>query len=178
MRSSLWFNTLGQGFVATAFNAASQADPNAKLYLNDFNIEGTGAKSTAVANLVRTLKSQGVPIHGIGVQSHFIVGAVPTTITQNLNTFASLGVEVAITELDIRMTLPSTTQLLTQQQNDYQNVIKQALAVPQLVGITVWDYTDKYSWIPGAFAGQGAACPFDQNLAKKPAYTGALNGLS
>lgn len=96
-----------------------------------------------MANLVRSLKQQGVPIDGIGVQAHLIVGQVPSTLQQNLQQFTSLGVEVAITELDIRMTLPSTAALLTQQQNDYRAVIEACKAVSGCVGVTVWDYTDK-----------------------------------
>ncbi len=94
-------------------------------------------------NLVRTLKSQGAPIDGIGIQAHLIVGQVPSTFQQNLQAFANLGVEVAITELDIRMTLPATSALLTQQQKDYQTVIHACKAVSACVGVTLWDYTDK-----------------------------------
>ena len=130
-------------------------------------------------NLVRTLKSQGVPIDGIGLQSHFIVGEVPTTLVQNMQEFVALGVEVAITELDIRMTLPETAALLEQQKQDYQTVISACQAVQGCVGITLWDFTDKvgygpltyramlltpikFSFIPSTFPGQGAACPWDQ----------------
>ena len=149
-------------FIATAFRAARAADPNAKLYANDFNIEGSGAKANAYMNLIRTLKSQGVPIDGIGLQAHFIVGQVPSTLQQNMQAFANLGVDVAITELDVRMTLPATPALLAQQQRDYQTVIQACKAVSRCVGITLWDFTDKFSWVPGTFRGQGAACPWDE----------------
>ncbi|KXN86049.1 Endo-1,4-beta-xylanase [Leucoagaricus sp. SymC.cos] len=161
-RQSVFFEKTGTAYIATALRAARRADADTKLYINDFNIEGTGAKSTAMANLVSSLKDQDVPINGIGVQAHLIVGEVPTTLKQNLQNFANLGVEVAITELDIRMTLPATDALLAQQQRDYQTVIEACKAVSACVGVTVWDWTDKYSWVPGAFAGQGAACPWDE----------------
>ena len=102
-------------------------------------------KATALKNLITSLKSQGVPIDGVGLQSHFIVGEVPTTLEENMREFAALGVEVAITELDVRMTLPETAALLEQQKTDYQTVISACQAVPQCVGITVWDFTDKVS---------------------------------
>jgi endo-1,4-beta-xylanase len=175
-RDSVFFQTTGTAYISTALQTAHDADQNTKLYINDFNIEGTGAKSTAMANLVSTLKKQKVPIHGIGVQAHLIVGEVPTTLQQNLQNFVNLGVEVAITELDIRMTLPATPQLLAQQQKDYQTVIHACKAVSGCVGVTVWDWTDKYSWVPGTFSGQGAACPWDANLVKKPAYQGIVAG--
>jgi endo-1,4-beta-xylanase len=114
-------------------------------------------------NLVKSLKQANVPLDGVGLQSHFIVGSTPSgsSLQQNMNAFTSLGVEVAITELDIRMTLPSTAALLAQQKTDYQTVISACQAVKGCVGITVWDWTDKYSWVPGTFSGQGAALPWD-----------------
>ncbi|KIJ22992.1 glycoside hydrolase family 10 protein [Sphaerobolus stellatus SS14] len=176
-RTDVFYNTIGQSYIATALQAARKADPNAKLYINDYNIEGPGAKSTAMINLVTSLKAQGVPIDGIGVQGHLIVGELPSGIEQNLAAFAALGVEVAITELDIRMTLPSTPALLAQQQKDYQTVVAACKAVSACVGITIWDYTDKYSWVPATFSGQGAACPWDANLGIKAAYNGILAGF-
>ncbi|EJF60414.1 endo-beta-1,4-glucanase [Dichomitus squalens LYAD-421 SS1] len=173
----VFFNALGEDYIAIALRAAKAADPNAKVYINDFNIEGTGVKATAMKNLITSLKSQGVPIDGVGLQCHFIVGEVPTTLEENMREFAALGVEVAITELDVRMTLPETAALLEQQKADYQTVISACQAVPQCVGITVWDFTDKFSWVPGAFAGQGGACPWDENLVRKPAFDGIVAGF-
>ena len=96
-----------------------------------------------MVNLVKSLKSAGVPIDGVGFQCHFIVGEVPTSMSTVMSQITALGLEVAITELDIRMTLPSTQALLTQQQTDYQNVVKQCMAVAGCVGISIWDFTDK-----------------------------------
>ncbi|KAL5492729.1 hypothetical protein ACEPAI_4176 [Sanghuangporus weigelae] len=176
-RSDVFYNTLGTDFVPIALNSAREADPNAKLYINDYNIEGEGAKANAMINLVQQLKSGNVPVDGIGLQCHFIVGEVPTTFQSNMEAMTALGVEVAITELDIRMTLPSTQEMLEQQATDYQNVVAACNAVPGCVGVTIWDYTDKYSWVPSTFSGQGAACPWDENLQKKPAYDGIIVGF-
>jgi len=62
-----------------------------------------------------------------------------------MGAFTALGVEVAITELDIRMTLPATQTLLAQQQTDYQTATAGCLALKGCVGITVWDFDDKVS---------------------------------
>ena len=98
--------------------------------------------------LVQTLKSSNVPIDGIGFESHFIVNELPSNIQQNMEAFTALGVEIAITELDIRMTLPSTTTLLSQQETNYQTVISACVAVADCIGMTVWDYTDKVLYDP------------------------------
>ncbi|KDQ57131.1 glycoside hydrolase family 10 protein [Jaapia argillacea MUCL 33604] len=175
-RTDIFYNTLGTSYVSIALQAARAADPNAKLYVNEYNLESSSAKATAMVNLVKSLQAAGVPIDGIGIQGHLIVGEVPSTFQSTLSQFTALGVEVAITELDIRMTLPSTPALLAQQKTDYQTVIAACKAVAGCVGVTIWDYTDKYSWVPSTFSGQGAACPWDANLVRKPAYDGIALG--
>ncbi|GAW01352.1 glycoside hydrolase family 10 protein [Lentinula edodes] len=170
--STLVSHYKGEIYVDIALQAARAADPGAKIYINDYNIEMTGAKATSMLNLIKDLKSRGIPVDGVGLQCHFIVGEVPTSLQSIMQQFTALGVEVAITELDIRMTLPASTALLAQQETDYKNVISACKAVSGCVGVTVWDYTDKYSWVPSTFSGQGEACPWDANLQKKPAYSG------
>ncbi|KAL7277663.1 hypothetical protein ACG7TL_008593 [Trametes sanguinea] len=177
-RSDIFYNVLNTSYIPLALYAARAADPNAKLYINDFNIEGTGAKSTALKNLIKWLKSNDVPIDGVGIQSHLIVGEVPSTFQQNMEEFVELGVEVAITELDIRFeSLPPTAAGIAQQKKDFETVIAACNAVEKCVGVTVWDFTDKYSWIPGTFPGQGDACPWDENFVNKPAYQGIIDGF-
>jgi endo-1,4-beta-xylanase len=171
LRSDLWTQAMGSGYIATALRAANAADKGAKLFLNDFNIEGVNAKSTGMFNLVRSLKSQGVPIDGVGFESHFVLGQVPSSLQQNIARFTALGVSVEITELDVRMQLPATSTKLTQQASDYRTVVRACLAVSGCRAVTVWEFTDKYSWVPGTFSGQGAADLYDQNLQPKPAYT-------
>ncbi|KAJ7921708.1 beta-1,4-endoxylanase, partial [Mycena leptocephala] len=180
VRAFVFSNALGLAYVTTALVAARAADPAAKLYINDYNIDSAGAKSTAMINLVKSLKAAGTPIDGIGIQGHLIVGEVPSqaALIANYQAFTALGVEIAITELDIRMTLPETPALLAQQKTDYTTVISACKAVAGCVGVTIWDYTDKYSWVPGVFAGQGAALPWDANFVRKPAYDGIIAGFT
>ncbi|KAF9036237.1 endo-1,4-beta xylanase [Panaeolus papilionaceus] len=175
-RETVFYKTIGESYFATAFKAARAADPKAKLFINDYNIDGLGPKSTGMVNLVKKLKKDKVPIDGIGVQGHLVVGQLPTNIRENLQQFADLGVDVAITELDIRMDLPVTEAKLEQQRKDYEYVIASCKAVKRCVGVTIWDWTDKYSWVPGVFAGEGAPLPWDENFNKKPAYYGILDG--
>lgn len=100
-----------------------------------------------MVNLVKSLLAAGVPIDGVGFQGHLIVGQVPTTFQAAMKQFTDLGLEVAITELDIRMTLPSTDALLAQQKADYETVISYCNALPKCIGVTIWDYTDKVIFI-------------------------------
>lgn len=59
------------------------------------------------------------------------------------------------------MSVPASTANTNQQVTDYENVIKACASVPKCVGVTVWDFTDKYSWVPSTFSGQGDACIWD-----------------
>ena len=116
--------------------------------INDYNIDGVNAKSQAMIKLVKQLKKEKIPIDGIGVQGHLISGQLPTNIRENLQAFGELGVDVAITELDIRMNLPVTAEKLEIQRKDYQYVVASCKAVKRCIGVTIWDWTDKVSCKP------------------------------
>ena len=167
-RQTLWYNGLGADYIADALTAARAADPAAKLYINDYNIEGIDAKSDAMYNLVKSLKAQGVPIDGVGLQAHLILGQVPATLQQNIQRFADLGVDVAITELDIRMQLPADGAKLAAAGRRLQGRDQGLRGGDPLLGVTVWGFTDSDSWVPDTFSGQGAATPYDENYAPKP----------
>ncbi|HEY0501586.1 MAG TPA: endo-1,4-beta-xylanase [Kutzneria sp.] len=177
LRSDAFTNAMGSGYLADALRTAHAADPNAKLYLNDYNIEGQNAKSDAMYRLVSGLKSQGVPIDGVGLESHFIVGQVPSTMRANMQRFTALGLDVAVTELDDRIQLPATNATLAQQAADYAAVVDNCLAVSRCVGVSQWGVGDADSWIPGTFPGQGAATMYDNDYQPKPAYNSTATAL-
>lgn len=91
---------------------------------------------------MKMLQSEGVRIDGVGLQSHFIVGETPGIDEQigNMRDFVELGVEVAITELDIRLMLPANESSLEQQSRDYETTVGACMQVEECVGITVWDF--------------------------------------
>lgn len=178
MRGSLWQDKLGTGYIANSLRWAHAADPAARLYINDYNIEADNAKSDALYALAKQLIAQGVPLHGIGFQSHFVVGGVPSTMKANLKRFSDLGLEVSVTELDIRIPLPASAAELARQSADYKLASENCLGVKRCAGVTVWGVSDKYSWIPSTFSGYGAALPYNEGYAAKPAYTGLSNGLN
>ncbi|GAB3142587.1 endo-1,4-beta-xylanase [Micromonospora sonneratiae] len=176
-RSSVFQQRLGDGYIEEAFRAARAADPTAKLCINDYSTDGINNKSTAIYNLVTDFKARGVPIDCVGFQAHLIVGQVPSNMQQNLQRFADLGVDVRITELDIRMQTPADATKLANQAADYRRVFQACLAVSRCVGVTTWGITDRYSWVPGTFPGQGAALIWDDNYIKKPAYDAVTEAL-
>jgi endo-1,4-beta-xylanase len=150
-RADVFYNAMGEDYIQIAFETAAAADPDAKLYYNDYNIGYSGTKATAALAIVTKLVNAGVKIDGVGEQGHYIVGSTPTKADQvaTLEKYTALGLEVAYTELDIRMTLPSTDTQLTQQSTDYQTVVSACLEISGCVGITVWDFDDKVCSITG-----------------------------
>ena len=173
LRNNIFLANLGSGYIADAFRWAHQADPRAKLYVNDYNVDGKNAKSDAYFALVQDLLRQGVPVHGFGSQGHLGVqfgffGALQ--VAENLRRFEALGLETSITEADVRMVLPVDNPKRQGQAQGYSTMLQGCLLATRCVAFVIWGYTDKYQWVPGVFPGQGSAAPFDENFQPKPAY--------
>ncbi len=155
----------GNDWIEAAFRAARAADPGAKLCYNDYNTDDwSHAKTQAVYALVRDFRQRGVPIDCVGFQSHFNSGSpYPGNYRTTLSSFAALGVDVQITELDIEGASATT----------YRSVVQDCLAVPRCNGLTVWGIRDSDSWRapqnPLLFTGGGA---------RKPAYDAVLAALN
>ncbi len=177
-RHSIWYDAMGPDYVAIALKAARAADPGARLYVNDYNVESDGPKMRALYDLVASLKRAGAPIDGVGLQSHFVSGGAPRDIQSVMQKFASLGVDVAVTELDFRIRLPTDASALTAQAADYAYVVGACRATPRCVGITTWGVTDDHSWVPSFFSGYGAALPFDQAYRPKPAVSAIIEAFT
>jgi endo-1,4-beta-xylanase len=170
LRSTIWTQLLGDNtsWIEDAFRTARSADPNAKLYYNDYNIEDwNSAKTQGVYSMIRDFKSRGVPIDGVGFQGHFnSASPVPSTFQTTLANFAALGIDVAVTELDIAGSG-------TAQADSYRTVVNDCLAVSRCVGITVWGIRDSDSW-------RASSTPllFDSNGSDKAAYDAVLAALN
>lgn len=178
LRDSIWLRKLGPGYIADAFRWAHQADPKAKLFINDYNIEGVNAKSTALYDLVVELRKQHVPIDGVGIQGHLSVQYnAPHDIADNMKRFDDLGLETAITEADVRIPMPSDSTKQEAQAEGYDVLLRGCLLTRHCTDFTVWGFTDKYSWVPDTFEGEGAANLFDENYAAKPAYKALTQDL-
>jgi endo-1,4-beta-xylanase len=170
-KDSFWYKTIGPDYVKLAFQFAREADPGALLYYNDFSAEDIGSKSKAVYQLVRDLKQQGVQIDGVGWQMHIDTNfKIKPSYRDNAKRLADLGLELSITELDVKITLPSTKEALTKQADVYRDVAQFCLTIPNCKALVMWGFTDKYSWIPEVSPGSGDALIFDADYQPKPAY--------
>jgi endo-1,4-beta-xylanase len=193
-RQTIWYNAYqqltgnGSDYIADAFRWAHRADPHAKLFYNDYNLEFTGPKSNAAYDFVQQLKAQGLPIDGVGFQGHLDTQYGYPDLQNNLERFAALGLQVSMTEVDVRTFVaqnadgtysntPKTPEDAAKQVDYWTRTVEACLAVKACKSFTVWGLSDKYSWVPGVFTGEGAALLFDENSNPKPQYYAVLDVL-
>ena len=187
IRSQIWYDTPGIGFagqgtkyIEQALDWAHAADPAAKLFVNDYDVETENSKSDGMYAMAQDFVNRGVPLSGVGLEFHidntFDTAGNLSSLSQNIQRFGALGLEVHITELDVRLPDDSTASLTAQAQT-YKDLINVCLAQKACTTFQTWGFTDKYSWIPSFFPGYGWALPFDDIYQKKPAYTSLLTAL-
>jgi len=180
--NDFWVSHLGEGIIADAFRWAHTADPQALLFYNDYNIageDGTNAKSDAVFAWVKQMRADRVPIDGVGDEGHLDTQfAFPTAMQQDLQRLTQLGLDVAITQADVRTFVnnatdqqPTNSLAVSAHAHYYDQMLKACLAVRRCTSFTVWGFADADSWVPGFFTGEGYATIYDVNLQPKPAFT-------
>jgi endo-1,4-beta-xylanase len=180
LRDTVYLRKLGPGYIADAFRAAHDADPDALLVYNDYGGEGLNRKSDDVYSLVRDLIQQGVPIGGVGLQMHLDASSRPATadIARNLRRLSELGLLVNISEMDIRVARVAgdMSAKLLEQRRVYHDVVAACVAEPRCHAVTFWGFTDRHSWIDQFF---GADDPllFDDAYRAKPAFLGVQDAL-
>jgi GH35 family endo-1,4-beta-xylanase len=197
LRNSSWLRAMGPEFLTLAFKFAHEADADAKLYYNDYGIEA-GPKHASSMVLLKRLIKDGVPIHGVGIQGHWSTGRVPfAALDQAISDYASLRLEVSVTELDVTIRgasggqfgrgfggrgfgggrfgagSPPSPQDLKAQADDYAKLfsifIKHKDAMER---VTFWGLSDRRTWRFGQHP-----LIFDSNNQRKPAYEAIVDAL-
>ena len=192
LRNSSWLQALGPEFLTLAFKFAHEADPDAKLYYNDYGIEA-GPKHASSMLLLKRLLKDGAPIHGVGIQGHWNASHIPyAALDKAISDYASLGLNVSITELDVtirgesggqfgfaRRRLggpppePPTPQDLKAQADAYARLfsvfIKHKDAMER---VTFWGLSDRRTWRYGQHP-----LIFDSDNQRKPAYAAIVDAI-
>ena len=180
LRPTIWQRTMGIEHLSVAFHAAHAADPDARLLINEFDIEYVGERyrnrRAALTALVRYLVDRGVPVHGVGVQGH--LKADRTIDTEGLREFArdmkALGLTISVTELDvIDDLLPAdigTRDMLVAR--TAQRMLSSLSEVDRLDSVLTWGITDKYTWVPSYYKRadglKNRPLPLTEQYAPKP----------
>ena len=199
LRDTPAFKAIGEDYIAKAFEFAHQADPNAELYYNDYNIEQP-TKLEKTLKLVRSLQAQGVKLDAVGIQGHWLLNWPPTEMIENgIEALAQTGVKVMITELDVDPLprdvtgadmatvekganpypngLPATVQ--TQLASRYSAIMTAILKHPSVTLIGFWGTHDGRSWL-NDFPVKGRTnypLLFDRQYQPKPAFESVVKAL-
>jgi len=187
LRNASWIRAIGPEYLTMAFKWAHEADPNALLYYNDYNIErgavaGNGKHAASMLLLKRLIKD-GAPINGVGIQGHWHLDSNLPDIEKAITDYESLGLKVAITELDVTSTGensgafgvrgggPITPEAVQKQAEVFGKLFeifnRHASCITR---VTLWGINDSRSWRRG----QGALL-FDGQMLPKPSLKAVLD---
>jgi GH35 family endo-1,4-beta-xylanase len=190
LRNSQWLRAVGPEYLTLAFKFAREADPDAKLYYNDYGIEA-GPKHDSSMLLLKRLLKDGAPVHGVGIQGHWRTDSVPyEAIDKAIKDYASLGLKVSITELDVTIrgaaggqfgpgrrprgeVKPPSAEDLKAQADAYAKLFAILIKHKDVIErVTFWGLSDRRTWRFGQHP-----LLFDADNRPKPAYAAAADAL-
>ena len=193
LRESVFLRALGPDYIAQAFHTAAEADPGARLVLNEYGLEWgwkVGAqRRRAILRLLESLLAKGVPVHAAGIQGHLAPGMEGAMDMRALGRFcdevADLGLTIQVTELDARDTeiQGSITARDRMVADAYARFLDVVLARPATEAVLTWGFTDRHTWLTNHFrrpdGGIVRGLPYDADYRRKPAWyalAAALDG--
>lgn len=176
-----WVKYLGKDYAVTAFKLARQCDADAKLFINDYNLESSLAKCDGLIGYVQYIESQGVTVDGIGTQMHISADSDKEKIAQMFEKLGATGKLIKISELDVRLgTNSPTAEQMAEQADMYQYVLDmymQYVPEAQRYGVTIWAISDQEQeheyWLPDESPNL-----WDASYERKHAYKGFADGLA
>lgn len=186
IRKSKWLDIVGEDYIEKAFQYAHHADEKALLFYNDYNATEP-AKRDKIFRLVKDLLDKDVPVHGIGLQGHWnIYSPSIDQIKEAIELYASLGVTLQLTELDISMynnedhlglQVP-TAEMLELQAQRYEEIFGLFREYKECIsGVTFWGVADDYTWLDNFPVKNRKNWPFifDTNYQPKDSYKNIIN---
>ena len=191
-RKSKFLEIIGEEYIQRAFEYAHEADPNAQLFYNDYNTENK-VKRDKIYLVVKSLIEKGVPVNGVGLQAHWsLYEPTAQELAESITKFASLGLKVQITELDISVHpkqheavkevftgKSEFTPEMEQKQADHYKKLFDVFRKHKdtITGITFWNLSDKTTWLDNFPIKGRKDYPllFDTELKRKKAYFGVIS---
>jgi endo-1,4-beta-xylanase len=156
LRKTPWLNLLGEDYIDLAFRVAAEADPQAILVYNDYDIDYDTReqenKRKSVLKLLERLKAKKTPVHALGLQAHLF--AAETRFNANklrnfLDDVTSLGLKILVTEMDVAdRGLPYDYSIRDRRVADvYEEYLSVVLDEPATIAILTWGLSDRYTWL-------------------------------
>ncbi len=187
LRESEWYKIAGEDFIIKAFEYAHEADPEAKLYYNDYNAI-IPEKRDRIYKLLKMLVDRDIPIDGVGIQGHWsIFSPSEAELRKALDMYSSLGLDVQITELDVSLYpwekeqrelkpgesdefTPELEQKQIEKYDMFFEVFRDYKDI--LTGVTFWNISDRDTWLDRYPVEGRKNYPllFDENFQPKKAY--------
>jgi endo-1,4-beta-xylanase len=177
-------------YVEVAFRTARRVDPKALLCYNDYGIEGEDAgsekKRQAVMGLLRGMQAKGIPVDGLGVQSHISAGGKAmygTGLRKMIAEARGMGLKVLLTEMDVndRALGPEIAERDKAVAETYRSYLGMVVRDPAVIAVLTWGITDKYTWLNGedsrADGAKERPLPFDAEMKAKLAVGGMRQGI-
>jgi endo-1,4-beta-xylanase len=171
LRNNIWYQGMGESYIDTAFNTARAANPSAKLYINEYGLEQDGDRWDSFVDLLKRLKTRGVPVDGVGFQSHIYEEGDEIdseTLQEHMKILANMGLVSRISEIDV---YGDDAQ---NQADQYSETLTACLNSPTCTSFTTWGVTDRYGSTTEAHTYPpelGNDLIWDSNLKPKPAYS-------
>ncbi len=178
LRNTIWLQHIGPSYIEKAFRYAHEADPDATLLYNDFNLESNPAKRTAVLRFLDNLKLNGVPVDGIGLQMHLSVQYSEISLIEKaLTDIVSRHYLIHLSEIDISLNPLGKDYVLNEKDLEKQAELMYKIAraysgmpARQQFGMTFWGVCDQYSWIRSYYNRMDYPLLFDEQYQPKPVY--------
>jgi endo-1,4-beta-xylanase len=183
LRKTPWLNFLGSDYIELAFRLTAATDPHALLVYNELGLDYDGQiydeRRTAVLKLLQHLKSQGTPIHALGIQAHLSPinnKFNPEKLRQFLRDVASLGLKILITEMDVSdkdlpLDITVRDHIIAGVYEDYLSAVLDEKAV---ISVVTWGLSDKYTWLnefyPRNDGKPSRPLPLDAQMQRKLAW--------
>ena len=193
LRASPFLRAMGPGYIADCLAMAAEADPTARLVLNEYDLEldepPQAARRQAMLELLNTLVRRRAPIHALGLQAHYPLGKAPldpAVLRRFIRDVASLGLEVQVTELDIIDRLLPADPVARDREvaRGFAELLGAVLAEPAVRQVGLWGLGDRDSWInavPAIRRRDGLPArshPYDADWAPKPARAAIAAALA
>jgi GH35 family endo-1,4-beta-xylanase len=150
LHGDFYMSRLGIEGIRLMADAARRADPQVRLFVNDFGIL-TGGDGRRYIRQIDSLQRAGVSIHGIGCQAHFNTYCDAMHVQSTLDSLAETGLPIAITEFDVNKREDETTAAFEQRKADWlRQFYRICFAHPAVESILMWGFWEGAHWIPAA----------------------------